>query len=418
MTSFAKCLIFFLSIFMLSACDSSDADRDDITSLALTPSTAYINLNGTQAYTLVATYSDSSTSTVTDFATWSSSDTSIATVESGIATGVSSGNVTITASLNGASTTATLYVSDPAPTSLVITPVNQATQQGTQLQYTATLYYDDNTSLDVTDATETVWSSSDTSCTTIQSSGDTTPGLAQALTVTSTCNTTISAIYNNASALTDSTSLYITAVIAESINITPVDDSIANGEELQYTATVTYSDNSTYDATTDTNTTWSSSDTSVATIGEGTGYATSVAQGDTTISVSYSGLINSTSLTVTDATITSLYITPSKAYSPVGLSVQYTATATYTDDTTADVTSNTNLTWESNNTHVAKMNENIKGLADTIAIGQATITAALSDQTADATLIVTSAIPESLVVTPQYWETPQGVAVQYTATMY
>uniref|UniRef100_UPI00261F0B8B Ig-like domain-containing protein n=1 Tax=uncultured Shewanella sp. TaxID=173975 RepID=UPI00261F0B8B len=419
MTSLTKCLILFLSLFMLTACDSSDADRDDISSLALTPSVAYVNLNGTQTYTLVATYSDNSTSTVTSFADWSSSDTAIATIDTGVATGVSEGEVTITASLNGVSTTATLYVENPAPTSLVITPVNQTTQQGTQLQYTATLYYDDYTSLDVTDATETVWSSSDTSCATIQSTGDTLPGLAQALTVTADCETTINAIYNNAEALSDTTMLSVSAVIADKVIITPVDDSIANGQELQYTATVTYNDNSTYDATTDTNTTWSSSTPSTATIGEDTGYATSVAVGHTTISVSFSDLDDSTSLTVTDKTIHYLTVTPQGQTIGKGAEQQYIATVTYTDGATYDATTDTKTSWSSSVTSIATISNEKpnKGLAQSIATGQTDIKASFYGLENSSTLTVTSATPDYITVAPQNQTVGKGAEQPYTATL-
>ncbi|MCL1123460.1 Ig-like domain-containing protein [Shewanella surugensis] len=417
MTSIAKWFTLFISIFLLSACDSADADRDDITALSLSPATAYIGIDDTQAYSLIATYSDNSTSTVTHYADWYSSDTSIATVDTGVATGVSEGNVTITASLKGVSATATLYVFSSTPTSLVVTPVDETIQQGTQQQYTATLYYEDDTSSDVTDDDGIVWSSSNTSCATIESSGDTTPGLAQALDVSADCETSISAILNNNDDLSDSTDLTVDAVTVTTFDISPTDDSIANGEELQYTATVTYSDGTTYDATTDSNTSWSSSKTSIATIGDDTGYATSVAEGTTTISVSYNSNDASTSLTVTDAYVTELSITPTTASTIVGLFARYTATATYSDDTTADVTAYSTTVWESDNEYVAKMDDETAGKANAVGVGEATITATFSDITADATLIVTSAHPVSLKISPKQWSLPIGYTEQYYASM-
>jgi hypothetical protein len=82
-----------------------------------------------------------------------------------------------------------------------------------------------------------------------------------------------------------------------SITVTPANPSIAPGTTEQFTATGTYSDNTTRDITT--SVTWNSDTTAVATI-DSTGLATAVATGSTTISASSGSISDSTLLTVQD----------------------------------------------------------------------------------------------------------------------
>jgi uncharacterized repeat protein (TIGR01451 family) len=93
-------------------------------SIAVTPSTANIGVNGTQPFTATGTFSDNSTKDVTTQSTWTSSNTEVATVGAGtgIAKGVGVGGpVTITATDAGISGTAQLTVSN-VPFTLTINP--------------------------------------------------------------------------------------------------------------------------------------------------------------------------------------------------------------------------------------------------------------------------------------------------------
>jgi len=73
-----------------------------LVSIGVTPANHSINLGATQQFTATGTYSDSSTSDITNSVAWNSSDMSIATIDgnSGLATGVGDGSVTITATLD------------------------------------------------------------------------------------------------------------------------------------------------------------------------------------------------------------------------------------------------------------------------------------------------------------------------------
>lgn len=87
-----------------------------VSSIAVTPASATVAIGGTQQYLAVATYSDNSTAVVTNSAVWNSSNTAIAAVlNTGLATGVTPGNSTITATAGGKSGTAQITVTATAP---------------------------------------------------------------------------------------------------------------------------------------------------------------------------------------------------------------------------------------------------------------------------------------------------------------
>jgi hypothetical protein len=74
-----------------------------LTRLSITPASASITVGSeTLDLTVMATYADNSTATVTNSVSWNSNDDTVATVSlNGVVTGESAGFVTITANLNG-----------------------------------------------------------------------------------------------------------------------------------------------------------------------------------------------------------------------------------------------------------------------------------------------------------------------------
>lgn len=98
-----------------------------------------------------------------------------------------------------------------------------------------------------------------------------------------------------------SVNLTVTAIppVLQSISVTPANPSAAAGTSVQFKATGNYSDGSAKDLTA--SSTWTSSNTSIATIAAG-GLATTIAAGGTTIKAASGGLSGTTTLTVTAAT--------------------------------------------------------------------------------------------------------------------
>src|SRR6266851_9739947 len=139
-------------------------------------------------------------------------------------------------------------------------------------------------------------------------------------------------------------SIHLTAENATlvSIGVTPANPNLPQGLIRQFTATGTYSDSSTQDLTAQV--AWSSSNTGVATI-DSAGLATSVAAGTTTITATLGLVSGNTTLTVTNATLSTIDVTPTDPSIANGTTQQFTATGTYSDFTTQDLT--TQVAWSS-----------------------------------------------------------------------
>jgi len=119
---------------------------------------------------------------------------------------------------------------------------------------------------------------------------------------------------------------------------------------------------------------WSSGDESVATISNESGsegLATSAKVGTTTISATLGGITGSTVLTVTEAELMSIEVTPANPSIQKGNTQQFEAKGLKTDGTKLNLTNQ--VTWESSNESVATVSN--AGLANGISEGIAIITA-------------------------------------------
>jgi len=154
-----------------------------------------------------------------------------------------------------------------------------------------------------------------------------------------------------------------------SITITPVNPSVPNGLNQQFTAKATYSDNSTQDVTAAT--AWGSTSSSTATI-DTSGLARPQAPGTTTISASFSGHNDSTVLTVTVPVLTSIQVTPASTAIPYTSSQQFAAIGMFNNGLSQDITAT--AAWSSSNP--AAVSVNSSGVATGLQVGgSATITA-------------------------------------------
>lgn len=206
-----------------------------------------------------------------------------------------------------------------------------------------------------------------------------------------------------------------------SVAVTPSNPSIPQGQAEQFTATGTYSDASTQNITT--SVTWSSLSTSVATISNtagSNGLATSVGSGSTTIQATMGTVMGSTELTV-QATLSSIAVTPANPTIPQGKSEQFTATGTYSDASTQNIT--TSVTWSSSSTSVATISNTAgsNGLATSLGSGSTTIQAKEGSVSGSTKLTVSSSsvILARLVVSPQYPTiADNGKTQAFTATGY
>uniref|UniRef100_UPI0018DD5F6D Ig-like domain-containing protein n=1 Tax=Aeromonas tecta TaxID=324617 RepID=UPI0018DD5F6D len=180
--------------------------------------------------------------------------------------------------------------------------------------------------------------------------------------------------------------LNVTAATLTAIQLTPATSSIASRLTQQYIAQGTYSDNTSADISN--MVAWHSSDTTVATVNTA-GLATTLIAGSTTISASLNGITTFAHLDVTAATLTAIQLTPATASIVAGLTQQYTAQGTYSNNLSVDISSM--VAWHSSDTAIATVDTT--GLATTLTAGPATISVSLDGISATATLGVRPSSP-------------------------
>jgi len=124
----------------------------------------------TRQFTATGNYSDGTQQYLTQQVTWSSADTTIATVSPiGLVTATGVGTVNITATLSGVQGSSSLTTIASTLTGVVITPAAWTMQAGTSQQFTATATLGANVIMDETQASK--WASSNTSVATVNSTG-------------------------------------------------------------------------------------------------------------------------------------------------------------------------------------------------------------------------------------------------------
>lgn len=388
----------------LSAQTELTVTQATLTSLSLTPANSTVAAGTQQAYQLYGLYSDGSSKELNSYASWQSSETNLATVNStGIASTYKPGSVTISASYQGMTTQATLNISQAELTRISVTPNQYSLPVGHQSHLTAKAHYSDNSIQNITSIAS--WKSTDTSL--VKVLNGTNGGLIDALAIGST---SVTASYQG---MTASSTITVTDAVLESVSISPIKASIAAGLTQQYTLTARYSDNSTKNVTSQSS--WQSTSLATATI-DSLGLATGQQQGNTIISGSYKSHTASAELTVTSAVTTGLQIAPSTPSNPLGSQGQFIATAFYSNGHSADVTSN--ATWSS--TEPSKVSiissGNMAGYASADNLGSSTIQANFDSQVASTLATVTDAVLTKIVISPAIADIALGTNFQYAAT--
>ena len=229
----------------------------------------------------------------------------------------------------------TVEINDPpfqdvvsALSSLQLFPAGTTIANGSSQQFSVVGTFADGTQQDLTRSAG--WSSSNQSVATIGPDG-----IAVAA---SPGETTITAAIGP---VTGSTNLTVSTATISSIAVAPANPVIAAGTTQDFQAVASLSDGTTQDVTT--SVTWTSEETSTATIIENTGVASGVAKGQSRITATLGEKSGAAVLTVTDAILTSLAIDPPQALSAPGTKRRYRAIGTYSDNSTQDLTSQ--VTW-------------------------------------------------------------------------
>lgn len=165
-------LIVLLTVTGLTACGGGSNGGgwlNHVKAITVTPANPTVAKGLTQAFTATATWEDGSTVDMSTQVTWTSTNTSVATVSAtGMAATNTVGTTTITATMPGGGLTAggakiigntSLTVTAPTVVSVAVTPTNPALELGANEQLTATGTFTDGSLQDLTQSAS--WSSSD-----------------------------------------------------------------------------------------------------------------------------------------------------------------------------------------------------------------------------------------------------------------
>jgi uncharacterized protein YjdB len=347
----------------------------NLSSLSVSPSNPSLPAGVTQQLTAMAIYNDGTSYDLTGQVTWSSSDPSVATINSsGLATAITPGTTTLSIVFGGVAGSTTFTVNSATLSALTVSPANPAITSipvGVTEQFLATGLYSDGTSFNITN--QVSWSSSDPSIGTISNNGLATAVAPGATTLTA-----------SSGGISGNTNLTVNSATLSSIVVTPANPSIPVGVTEQFVATGTYSDGTSYDLTTQV--IWSSSNP-VATVNSG-GLATAVSEGSATIAATWGSVSGGTTLSVSSATLAYIsvaFITPQPSI-PLGFSRQLVAVGYYSDGTSHDIT--TRVTWSSSNS--AAVTVSSSGLATGVAVGTANLAAILGGISGGVVVTVTA----------------------------
>lgn len=397
-------------------------------SIEVTPIQPSIPNGFTQQFIATGIYSNQTTADLTNEVVWTSSRTKVAKINHakdmpGLVTAKKAGKTTITATMTNAigkviSDSQILIVTNATLTAVEVTPIDASVPYGFAQQFTATGIFDDETTLDLTQQVN--WSSDNSGIATI-SNKTKSKGLA-------TANTAgiahiAATITIGGATFSDMQPFVVTNAVLQAIAVTPVNPSVAYGRSRQFTAMGSFSDGSVFDVTK--YATWSSAHTNIAEVSNvagSKGLATAKIPGTTNITaaITLNGVTFSDTqlLTVNNAVLRSIAVTPVSPKTQIGSTKYFTATGTYSDGRIEDLTKS--VTWTSSNAGIAEISDVIgsKGRVIAKAIGTTTITA-IDPSTAiknSQLLTVDGAVLVSITITPGHPNIVKGIKQQFVAT--
>ena len=386
----------FASASGVSGAASLSVSKAALASISISAPTAPIVLGQSAQLRASGTYTDKSIQDITNLVTWTAAQPNVIKLSAtGLALSESAGNTGVTASLNNISASSQISVSPAALASITVRSKDPVAPLGVSEQFSALGTYTDGSTADLTSVAS--WTSSAPGIVSINATGT---GATRAI-----GNASISAAFSGVSGATTFT---VSSAALVSIAVTATKASLPLGGTEQLTATGTYTDGSTRDLTT--SATWTSSSPGVVAVAAGA--ITTKAVGAAAVIASSSGITGSANLSVTAAALVSIAVSATKASLPLGGTEQLTASGTYTDGSSKDLTGS--ATWTSSAPGVVAVAGN--GAITTKAVGVAAVTASSSGITGSANLNVAAAALVSIKVSANHAALPLGSVGQMTAT--
>ncbi len=332
----------------------------------------------------LGTFSDGTSKDITAAAVWESSDKTVATVSKGVLKALKSGETTVTVGMEGSDVTASVNVTVNGATVESLTIGSKtgefSTPIGVALNLTVQANMSDGTSVDITTKDAVTWSSDSTTTLTVEKAVVTPVTLGKA---------NVTAEFEGVSA---SQEIEVADAVLQSLAIEG-ETSTPLSLPLTLKAMGVYSDGSSIDVTSDV--AWSAEGD--ATVDKGVVTPTAVGTAVVSVASADGSLSAETTVTITDAVVESLTIGSKTDLfeTPIGVDLQLTVQANYSDGTSKDVTTLDSVTWSSAATSIASVS---LGNVSANKIGSAEITAEFEGKTASQSVEVTAAVLQSIAI--------------------
>ncbi|ETR73515.1 MAG: Ig-like repeat-containing protein [Candidatus Magnetoglobus multicellularis str. Araruama] len=377
------------------------------TSMESTPKGIPIQLKAFGTFTKIPGSID-----ITNQVNWSTSDNSIATINSEQSGQIDSsglGEILVFASLDDENHYVEIDITDPILIGLSVFPQNPVLHLESTQAFTAMGKFSDQTTRYITEAV--TWSSKNIAIATV-SNGNNMHGEARAL---AAGTTQIMAEYDGIMA---SANIWVNNGTLSGIQIHPDDNPIqlAKGFIKKLHAIGVYSDDTRQDITEQV--VWQSNHNSIAKVSNVKGYkglTDAIAVGETKIIASLNNVSSDVHLVVSQAVLNQIRIHPQNIIIPLYSQEQFRAEAVFSDMTVDDITDQ--VLWSSENPQIALFEDIIhKGRISAESPGITTILATYQSLTGTAFLTVSDAALESIIVKPQSQSIPMGGMQQFSAT--
>ncbi len=364
--------------------------------LSITPYTTSIALGQAVQFKVTAFYSNGAGEDVTDSVVWKTLNTSVATVDaSGAVMSVAKGTTTVVATKSSVSGQASLSVSDAKLTAMSISAPTSPLALGQTAQLRATGTYTDKSVQDITDLVN--WSAAQPDVVAVNATG-----IAMSKAIGST------EVTASLSGISASGQITVSSATLASITVSAGHSSLPLGGTEQLMAIGSYTDGTTRDLTA--SATWMTSSPGILAV-SGAGAITTKSVGAAVVSASVSGITGIANLAVSAAALVSIAVSVGHSSLPLGGAEQLTATGSYTDGTTKDITAS--ATWTSSSPSVLAISG--AGAATTKSVGAAVVSASSSGITGTANLAVSSAALVSISVSLARTTLPLGDTLQLSA---
>jgi hypothetical protein len=367
-----------------------------ISSLDITSVGKSLKVSETFQLTVTGAFSDGSTQNLTSQVTWSVADSAVFEVSNaGLVTALSAGTSDVTAAFEGQSIETNILVK--ALTDLRISPSSATLAIATSEKLTVTGLYSDNSNETLNSLV--TWESSDVNVATISNFG--------LVIAVSTGETLIRA---NIGELSSSLRVTVSPATLQSIEISSPMTKIASGLTTTFSAKGIYSDGTEQNLSDQV--VWSVSDSAIASINAETGLLTALQPGTSLVNAGKEAQTRSLEITVSPASLSSIAITPSDISLAKGSSEPVNVTASFSDNTKQDVSSQ--VDWVNSNDQIAIIKDDLFTV-QALLEGSTTLSASLLGEQADLSITVTNAELVSLALNPINASIPLGQSQQYYA---